>query len=137
MTPQLYWIPTNQPGLLATPVSPQWCPSWSQKKNPSWTSPTKDPPPKPIPDRDIPQSPASPLLGELAEQLQSGKSIAIHCRQGIGRSGIINAALLMHLGSTAEAAIAKVSVARGLAIPETPAEVHWLRQLSLRPLAIT
>ncbi len=43
----------------------------------------------------------------------------------------------MHLGSTAEAAIAKVSVARGLAIPETPAEVHWLRQLSLRPLAIT
>src|SRR5437660_7327201 len=45
----------------------------------------------PIPDRGIPASTrdAVRLMGEIANALQQGKNVAVHCRQGIGRSGLI------------------------------------------------
>jgi protein-tyrosine phosphatase len=42
----------------------------------------------PIPDRGVPASnrQALSLLGNTAATLEQGQNIALHCRQGIGRS---------------------------------------------------
>jgi protein-tyrosine phosphatase len=85
----------------------------------------------PIPDRGVPASmPAAlGLLRSLAKALHQGKNVAVHCRQGIGRSGLIATALLVTSGISVEKAIEIVSTARGQAIPETPAQLEWVHQL--------
>src|SRR3954466_3658245 len=46
----------------------------------------------PIPDRGVPESAAAAaLLTTLAAALADGKTVAVHCRQGIGRSAVIAA----------------------------------------------
>ena len=86
----------------------------------------------PIPDRGVPgsASDALSLMGDLLGDLRNGKNIAIHCRQGIGRSGVIAIALLVLSGSAVEDAIANVSVARGRTVPETTDQIRWLKQLA-------
>jgi protein-tyrosine phosphatase len=76
------------------------------------------------------------LLGNVALALASGKNIAVHCRQGVGRSGLISAALLMTAGIRPQEAMAVVSKARGVVTPETPGQVQWLEQLTVERLAI-
>ena len=85
----------------------------------------------PIPDRGVPASmPAAlGLLRSLAKALEQGKNVAVHCRQGIGRSGLIATALLVTSGISVEKAIETVSTARGQAIPETPAQLEWIQHL--------
>ena len=85
----------------------------------------------PIPDRGEPASTSHTiaLLKDLADLLESGENVAIHCRQGIGRSGLIAAGLLMTSGMNAGQAIGVVSSARGLAVPETAEQLQWLRRL--------
>lgn len=50
--------------------------------------------------------------GELRGLLGDGLSIAIHCRGGLGRTGMIAARLLVELGSEPEIAIARVREVR-------------------------
>jgi len=85
----------------------------------------------PIPDRGVPDSPAVAvaLLRELVFDLEQGKQIAVHCRQGIGRSGLIAAGALVMTGVPAETALQTVSAARGLTIPETPEQRRWVERL--------
>lgn len=85
----------------------------------------------PIPDRGVPDSPAVAvaLLRELVFDLEQGKQVAIHCRQGIGRSGLIAAGALVMAGVPAEIALHAVSSARGLATPETPEQRSWVERL--------
>jgi len=54
----------------------------------------------PIPDLGVPKSSATTreLLDNLRSDLDVGKQIAIHCRQGIGRSGLIAAGVLIVSG---------------------------------------
>ena len=54
----------------------------------------------PIPDRSTPvKLPAyARFIGELAEDVLAGAGLAIHCRAGIGRSGLTAAATLLALG---------------------------------------
>jgi len=82
----------------------------------------------PIPDRGVPSSRAKTieLLERLKHQLESGKSIAIHCRQGVGRAGMIAASLLTLLGLDADQAIDAVSAARGVPVPETEPQRQWV-----------
>jgi protein-tyrosine phosphatase len=82
----------------------------------------------PIPDRDVPTSPSqvAPVLDELDKDLSTGKNVVIHCRQGIGRSGMMAACLLVLRGSDPESAVNTVQEARGLAVPETPEQRHWI-----------
>jgi hypothetical protein len=86
----------------------------------------------PIPDRGVPGS--APLVLSLLKKilgaLEEGKNVAVHCRQGIGRSGMIAAAVLVSSGTGTKKAIESVSAARGVPIPETPAQLEWLRHLS-------
>jgi protein-tyrosine phosphatase len=89
----------------------------------------------PIRDRATPSAipPVLALLHQLRAALDNGKNIAIHCRQGIGRSGTIAAALLLAAGVDLDQAIDTVSRARGLAIPETPEQLRWLQLLATDP----
>jgi protein-tyrosine phosphatase len=85
----------------------------------------------PIPDRGVPASTqfALSLLGNIAAALEQGENVAVHCRQGIGRSGLIAATLLLISGASVEEAIGAVSAARGLGIPETPEQLQWIKHL--------
>ena len=47
-------------------------------------------------------------------------------RQGIGRSGLVAACLLVMKGWSPRAAVEKVTAGRGIAVPETVEQRHWL-----------
>ena len=85
----------------------------------------------PIPDRGVPASmqEAVSLIARIGAQLDAGKNVAIHCRQGIGRSGLIAAGVLMTSGASPEEAMQIVSSARGISVPETLAQRQWTEQL--------
>lgn len=82
----------------------------------------------PIIDRQAPSS--ETRVGRMIEQLDAdlsaGKNVVIHCRQGIGRSGLIAACLLIAKGLRPGDAIERVSVARGVSIPETTEQRNWI-----------
>ncbi len=81
-----------------------------------------------IMDRGVPPSTEalSDLTTALASQLAEGKSIAVHCRQGIGRAGLVAICLLLLSGVEQGAARASVSSARGCSVPETPEQLRWI-----------
>jgi protein-tyrosine phosphatase len=58
----------------------------------------------PIPDRGVPASTpqAVSLIASIAGALEQGKNVAVHCRQGIGRSGLIAAGVLVNSGVNPE-----------------------------------
>jgi predicted protein tyrosine phosphatase len=82
----------------------------------------------PIPDHGVPKSrdAVARLADQLVAALHAGKHVAIHCRQGLGRSPLIAAAALISAGQAVEMAIGAVRQARGLEIPETHAQREWL-----------
>lgn len=82
----------------------------------------------PIPDRQVPRSEAkfAEVLESAARALSAGKNVLVHCRQGIGRSGLVAACLLVKKGMSPGAAIASVSAARGVSIPETAEQRDWI-----------
>lgn len=86
----------------------------------------------PIPDLGVPSSMAATqeLLDKLNASLAAGKKVAIHCRQGIGRSGLVAASLLAVSGVDAEMAFREVSAARGLPVPETSEQREWVVALA-------
>jgi len=58
--------------------------------------------------------------------LSKGKNVLVHCRQGIGRSGLVAASLLVKKGISPGAAIESVSAARGMPVPETAEQRDWI-----------
>ena len=87
--------------------------------------------PFPIPDRGVPNSlqEAVSLIGGITAQLEAGKNVAIHCRQGIGRSGLIAAGVLIAAGTSPDEAMQIVSSARGISVPETTEQRRWTERL--------
>jgi len=82
----------------------------------------------PIPDRQVPRSEArwSEVLERMSRALLDGKNVLVHCRQGIGRSGLVAACLLVRNGMSPGAAVESVSAARGLSVPETAEQRDWI-----------
>lgn len=82
----------------------------------------------PIKDRDIPRDEykLKNLIMLLNEKLNSGVSIVIHCRMGIGRSSIIAACILQERGLNAEDIFRLISKTRGLEVPDTDAQIRWV-----------
>jgi hypothetical protein len=82
----------------------------------------------PIADRRVPDSEAelAEALEAFSRELLSGKNVLVHCRQGLGRSGLVAACLLVKTGMSPGAAVEAVSAARGLPIPETPEQGSWV-----------
>jgi protein-tyrosine phosphatase len=84
----------------------------------------------PIPDRGVPGVRAgfTELVTSLAEGLRAGDSVAVHCRAGIGRSGLVGACVLGRLGVAPDPAFAMLSRARGVAVPDTEAQAAWVKE---------
>ena len=84
--------------------------------------------PFPIPDRGVPASKdaVAELATEVVDALEEGKAVAVHCRQGIGRSGLIAGGVLVAGGLDAAKALKTISQARGLQVPETEEQRQWL-----------
>ena len=160
MNPKLYWIAISSPGRLAISARPRggdWLEdeiegwrkqgidvvvsllspseneeldlkdeaSFSKAKGIRFVS-------FPIEDRGIPPPSAKleRLVTQLGSEIQQGKNVAVHCRQGIGRSSLVAAALLNSAGEDIEQALKTISKARGLEVPETAEQRTWLDQFA-------
>lgn len=86
----------------------------------------------PIRDRSVPKSHAAvaQFVDRIVEALDGGKSVALHCRQSIGRSALIAAAALVSSGQNAETAIDAIRRSRGVEVPETRAQREWIADFS-------
>jgi protein-tyrosine phosphatase len=92
----------------------------------------------PIPDRGVPSSTPEALafLRELIAELAAGRNVAIHCRQGVGRSGMVAVAALMMAGAGTRQSLEAVSHARGVAVPETASQRQWLESVSSERMSL-
>ena len=63
------------------------------------------------------------LTVELAQNVEEGASVVIHCRQGIGRASLIAAGVLFQMGVNEP--WAAVTTARGRPVPDTEAQKRW------------
>lgn len=90
----------------------------------------------PVPDRGVPASAAdfARLLPGLGGQLAAGKTVAAHCRAGIGRSTILAAGLLLQAGVEAAAAFERIRQARGGPVPDTPEQRQWVEAFARKHL---
>jgi protein-tyrosine phosphatase len=88
----------------------------------------------PIPDRGVPESKEAflKLMAELSRELAGGTGVGIHCRAGLGRSALTAACLLVKAGQTPAAALAAISRARGLPVPDTEEQSEWIYSLASR-----
>ena len=86
----------------------------------------------PIPDRGVPDSreAVAELATQLSDALQAGRSVGLHCRQGVGRSGLLAVATLVSAGEGVAAALERVAQARGLPVPETEAQHRWVSEFA-------
>ncbi|HEV2199817.1 MAG TPA: dual specificity protein phosphatase family protein [Bryobacteraceae bacterium] len=84
----------------------------------------------PILDRRVPDSESglSQALKKLDAELEAGRNVVLHCRQGVGRSGLVAACLLVMNGIDPKAAVQRLSAARGAPVPETPEQRRWIDQ---------
>jgi len=82
----------------------------------------------PIPDRQVPgsETEVSAALEKLNARLSSGRNVMVHCRQDVGRSGLVAACLLVTNGLDANTAVKNISAARGVAVPETKEQRQWI-----------
>lgn len=77
----------------------------------------------PTPDRHVPdRGPGLALADRLRAHLGQGTGVAIHCRYGIGRSSTLAAMVMVLEGTQPEHALALISAARGMSVPDTGAQ---------------
>jgi protein-tyrosine phosphatase len=86
----------------------------------------------PIADRSVPGSreAAQKLLKSLDRTLATGKTVVIHCRQGLGRSALIAASILALEGAKPEEAFARLTASRGSSVPETEEQRKWVEEFA-------
>ena len=82
----------------------------------------------PIADYSVPGSriPIQQLAAELNDQLSRGACIGVHCRQGIGRSSLFAACVLVTSGESPKNAFAHIESARGRSVPDTTEQKDWV-----------
>ncbi|MEL6745143.1 MAG: dual specificity protein phosphatase family protein [Pseudomonadota bacterium] len=67
------------------------------------------------------------LITGLNDSLRSGQTVLVHCAGGIGRAGTTCSCVLVGQGETPDQAIEIVSQARGHPVPETQAQLAFVR----------
>lgn len=82
----------------------------------------------PIPDRGVPKShdSATQMVARIVEALNTGRNVALHCRQSVGRSALIAAAALMSEGQDLGTTLDTIERARGVKVPETHEQCRWI-----------
>lgn len=90
----------------------------------------------PIKDGDAPSlEQFKGFLRFVHQERELGRTIAVHCAAGLGRTGTVLAGYLIAAGSTVESAITSIRAARHGAI-ETPQQIHFLHELKKSGLCI-
>ena len=82
----------------------------------------------PIADFGVPEngSEIDSVVLDMARYLETGGSLVVHCRGGIGRSSMVVSAILTSLGVKSNDALHHIEKARGLRVPETTAQREWV-----------
>lgn len=82
----------------------------------------------PIADYSVPTSRkvTRQLVDQLEGWLSRGNRVGIHCRQGIGRSSLVAACVLVTSGESPGTAFQQIEIARGLSVPDTPEQKEWV-----------
>ncbi len=82
----------------------------------------------PIRDREVPESESAVvrLVEQVDRELSAGRNVVVHCRQGVGRTGVIAACLLVSGGVGSQAAVQQLSATRGTEMPETAEQRRWI-----------
>jgi protein-tyrosine phosphatase len=90
----------------------------------------------PFADRGVPASVSDALafVRRLTALLASGNAVAIHCRQGVGRSALVAACVLASLGERPDVALQRVARARGCPVPDTAEQRDWVLRFAGRHL---
>jgi len=93
---------------------------------------------KPIPDHGLPEQPGymAGILASLRQALNSSRPVYLHCRAGIGRTGMVAGCFLAEQGPGGETALAELNrlwqqsarSAQWPSIPETAAQVEYVRR---------
>ena len=88
----------------------------------------------PVPDLGVPADTGQFIdaVHRLAASIRDGTRIAVHCRQSVGRSGLLTASIAIACGIPLQDALATITKARGVSVPETPAQKDWLHRLEAR-----
>lgn len=81
----------------------------------------------PILDYSVPllSAQTDAFIEQLASHLSAGKHVALHCRQGLGRSPLIAACILILNGFAPDEAFTLLSKVRGYPVPETAEQKEW------------
>lgn len=92
----------------------------------------------PIADRGVPESrvQTAELVGVLEKALASGRNVAVHCRQGVGRSALIAVSVLAAAGLDPEQGFLSIENARGAPVPDTVAQREWVKETALQAPAV-
>jgi protein-tyrosine phosphatase len=84
----------------------------------------------PIGDRLTPafDSKFKSLIDVCTDHLREGRSLVTHCRMGIGRASLLAASIMVKAGIDPLEAFRLISEKRGLAVPDTPEQIDWVRK---------
>jgi protein-tyrosine phosphatase len=81
----------------------------------------------PVPDRGVPEIRQTLDVGRsIASAIADGRSVAVHCRAGIGRSCIVAACSMICSGIEANEALRLIGAARGVMVPDTEEQRDWI-----------
>jgi protein-tyrosine phosphatase len=85
----------------------------------------------PIKDRNVPKDLNSylNLITEIDKRLDKGEKIIIHCRMGIGRTGITAASVLTKNGWEQNEVFKRLSEIRTLEIPDTQEQIEFIKEV--------
>ncbi|HZI57475.1 MAG TPA: dual specificity protein phosphatase family protein [Verrucomicrobiae bacterium] len=85
----------------------------------------------PIEDRAIPENVREwkQFIEQVSVYLKDGKTAAIHCRAGIGRSSLLACSVLAHLGVNYNEAWSSIRLARGCNVPDTLEQRNFVKRL--------
>lgn len=82
----------------------------------------------PIADRGLPESfyEFRQFVSGVYARMMAGEHAAVHCRAGIGRSGLLAGSVLAYEGIEPDQAFSFISEKRGVAVPDTLEQKGWL-----------
>jgi protein-tyrosine phosphatase len=85
----------------------------------------------PVPDLSVPVDTHGMTAGLLAlrDEVLLGRTVVAHCREGVGRSTLCIAGLLVLLGVRAADAWQRIRTVRGRDVPDTAAQGRWVEGL--------
>lgn len=70
------------------------------------------------------------LVNSICAALKSGTNVAVHCRAGVGRSGMLSSCVLIQLAVPPDEAVSFVSEARRVSIPDTPEQYQFIKSFA-------